>query len=298
MIVRETAGLIEIEAPAKLNLFLEVHGKRPDGYHEIETLMVAVNLHDSLRLRPDPTGAITLRCDDPTLPTGAENLVVRAAEALRERVGGAAGAAIELTKRIPAQSGLAGGSSDAAATLVGLDRLWGCGLGSAELAALARRIGSDVPFFLGGRAAACRGRGELVEPMTIPRELHFVVVRPGVGVSTAEVYRRLIPPDVTRSMEEILDAWRLGDSPRLGRLLFNRLQGTAEQLVPELIPVRDALTSLGSLLDGHLMSGSGSAYFGLCRDRATADEAARRLMTLGQGSVRAVMCGPRETSTP
>jgi 4-diphosphocytidyl-2-C-methyl-D-erythritol kinase len=299
MIVRESPDGIEALAPAKLNLFLEVHGKRPDGYHEIETLMVAVDLYDMLRFRHDPTGAITLRCDDPTLPTGRTNLVVRAAEALRQAAGGAAGAVIDLAKQIPAQSGLAGGSSDAATTLLALNRLWNCGLGRSELAEIGSGIGSDVPFFLHGRAAICRGRGEQVEPVEVERKWHFVIVRPAVGVSTAEVYQRLVRTSPAHPMEECLDAWRQGDIARLGRSLFNRLQETAEHLVPDLTRVRDALKSLGSLIDGHLMSGSGSAYFGLCRDRAAARNAARHLETLGQGSVRAVMCGPTDPdSTP
>ncbi|GIW87427.1 MAG: 4-diphosphocytidyl-2-C-methyl-D-erythritol kinase [Isosphaeraceae bacterium] len=299
MIVREIPDGIEALAPAKLNLFLEVHGKRADGYHELETLMVAVDWYDTLRFRSDPSGAIALVSDDPDLPIDRSNLVVRAAEVLQEAIGIRSGAAIRLTKRIPAQSGLGGGSSDAAATLVALNRLWSCGLDLMDLERLGAGLGSDVPFFLRGGAAVCRGRGEQVEPIAIPRPLHFVIVRPAVGVSTAEVYRRFERTGPIHPMEESLKAWRQVDIARLGRSLFNRLQETAERLVPELTQVRDALKSLGSLIDGQLMSGSGSAYFGLCRDRETAQAVARHFETLGQGSVRAVMCGPLERdSTP
>ncbi len=124
MIVRPVADGVEVLAPAKLNLFLEVLGRRPDGYHEVETLMVAVDLFDRLTFRDSPSGEITLRCDDPSLPTGSENLVVRAAERLRDDSGQGRGAHIDLRKSIPAGAGLAGGSSDAAAALEGLDRLW------------------------------------------------------------------------------------------------------------------------------------------------------------------------------
>ena len=161
MIVRPWAeGGVECLAPAKLNVFLEVLGKRADGYHELETLMVVVDLYDTLRVIDDPGGAIALRCDDPSLPTGRENLVVRAAERLREASGIERGATIDLLKAIPAQAGLGGGSSDAAAALLALDRLWNLQTPPDRLDALAGEIGSDVAFFLHPPAALCRGRGE------------------------------------------------------------------------------------------------------------------------------------------
>src|SRR4051812_37069136 len=142
MIVRPVAGSVDILAPAKLNLFLEILGRRPDGYHEIESLMVAVDLLDTLRFVDDPSGAVTLWCDDPALPTGRENLVVRAAERLKAASGSARGVSIELRKAIPAQAGLAGGSSDAAATLQALDRLWELQTAPERLDELAAEIGS------------------------------------------------------------------------------------------------------------------------------------------------------------
>src|SRR4051812_19507910 len=160
MIVRPVVDGVEVLAPAKLNLFLEILGKRPDGYHELESLMVTVGLHDSLEFDDDDSGRITLVCDDPNLPTDATNLVVRAAEALKADSGIGRGAKIRLQKTIPAQAGLAGGSSDAAATLVALDRLWNLKTPSERMERLAGTIGSDVAFFLKPPAAVCRGRGE------------------------------------------------------------------------------------------------------------------------------------------
>jgi 4-diphosphocytidyl-2-C-methyl-D-erythritol kinase len=292
MIVRRIADGVECLAPAKLNLFLEVLGKRPDGYHELETLMVAVDLHDTLQFADDPSGRISLRCDDPSLPTGPENLVVRAAERLRAEAGPTRGAAIALHKAIPAQAGLAGGSSDAAATLEALDRLWDLQTPPGRLDELAGEIGSDVAFFRHAPAAVCRGRGERVEAVSLPGALHFVLVCPPVGVSTAEVYRRLVVAETPRPIGPALEALASGETTALGRELFNRLQPAAEGLQPGLARVREALQSLGPSLDGHLMSGSGSAYFGLCRDRAAAGRAARRLEPLGLGRVRVVTCGP------
>jgi 4-diphosphocytidyl-2-C-methyl-D-erythritol kinase len=293
MIVRPVADGVEVLAPAKLNLFLEILGRRPDGYHELESLMVAVDLHDSLQFAVDPSGAIRLSCDDPTLPTGRENLVVKAAERLKAESGCPLGATIALTKAIPAQAGLAGGSSDASATLLALDRLWDLRLPPDRLDALAGEIGSDVAFFRHAPAAVCRGRGERVESLSMARMLHFVLVCPPIGLSTADVYRSLTPPGRPRPIGPVLEALVAGRPDALGRSLFNRLQPVAERLQPSLVRVRDALASLGPSLDGHLMSGSGSAYFGLARDQDAAAHAAQRLETLGLGWVRVVTCGPR-----
>lgn len=292
MIVRPFVGGVEILAPAKLNLFLEILGRRPDGYHEIESLMVAVDLYDTLRFVDDPSGAVTLRCDDSSLPTGSENLVVRAAERLKSASGSARGASIELFKAIPAQAGLAGGSSDAAATLQGLDLLWDLQTPPERLDELAGGIGSDVAFFRHGSVAVCRGRGERVEGVSLPGPLHFVLVCPPLGLSTAEVYRNLTPPDRPRLIGPVLEAIAGGGPAALGRSLFNRLQPVAEQLEPALVQVRDALANLDPPLDGSLMSGSGSAYFGLAPDRDAAVRAAKRLEPLGLGRVRVVTCGP------
>jgi len=292
MIIRSIAGSVEVLAPAKLNLFLEVLGKRADGYHEIESLMVAVGLNDSLTFTDDPSGEISLRCDEPTLPVGGDNLVVMAAERLRASARSVRGARIVLEKAIPAESGLAGGSSDAAATLVALDRLWDLRLPQERLRALAAEIGSDVAFFIHGPAAVCRGRGERVEPILLKETYHFVLVRPPVGISTADVYRRVVPPEQPRSIGPTVEALFHGGTAELGRSLFNRLQPVAEALSPELSRVKDALASLGPLMNGSLMSGSGSAYFGLCPDSAAASNAAEILKTLGLGWVRVVTCPP------
>jgi 4-diphosphocytidyl-2-C-methyl-D-erythritol kinase len=298
MIIRSIAGGVEVLAPAKLNLFLEVLGRRSDGYHEVESMMVAVNLYDSLTFTDDPSGKISLRCNEPTLPVGGDNLVVMAADRLKASAGSLRGARIVLEKAIPAESGLAGGSSDAAATLVALDRLWGLDLPRERLLALAAEIGSDVNFFIHGPAAVCRGRGERVEPVLLKESYHFILVRPPVGISTAELYRRVVPPIEPRPIGPFLEALSHGRLAELGRSLFNRLQPVAEALKPELARVKDALASLGPLLNGFLMTGSGSAYFGLCPDLAAADRAAEILKPLGLGWVRVVTCQPQAANAP
>jgi 4-diphosphocytidyl-2-C-methyl-D-erythritol kinase len=292
MIVQEIAGGVEVLAPAKLNLFLEVLAKRSDDYHEIESLMVTVDLHDTLTVRAADGESIELECDDPTLPGGSDNLVVKAALDLKAATGCSCGARITLKKVIPAQAGLGGGSSDAAATLVALDRIWDLNTPADRLDAVAGEVGSDVAFFLHAPSAICRGRGEQVEPIALGMPLHFVLVAPKFGVSTAEVYRNLRPPETPRPIGPVQDALARGGSSALGRSLFNRLQPVAEAIRPELTRVRDALANLDPPCCGSILSGSGSAYFGLCPDLAAAHRAVDVLQPLGLGWVRVVTCGP------
>jgi 4-diphosphocytidyl-2-C-methyl-D-erythritol kinase len=278
------SAAVVLAAPAKLNLFLEILHKRPDGYHDLESLMVAVDLFDTLEIRSTPGGAITLTCDPAALSSGPDNLVHRAAAALRASAGRPElGADIRLTKRIPTRAGLGGGSSDAAAALVGLNRIWKLGLTRAELLGIAASIGSDVAFFLTLPAAWCTGRGECATPEPLPSGsgaengaeqvggFHFVLVCPPVGLGTADVYARLgrpIGPDHPISGEAVRRALRAGDAPALGRALFNRLEGPAFALEPLVGRIRHRLGALGPC--GALMSGSGSAVFAVCRDRAHA----------------------------
>lgn len=293
MIVRDRiGGGVEVRAPAKLNLFLEILGKRPDGYHDLDSLMVAISLDDVLECEDDPSGQISLSCNEPSLPTDGSNLVVKAAQKMRAESKADRGAKIRLHKEIPWQAGLAGGSSDAAATLLALDRLWNLKTRPERLEALAGEIGSDVAFFLHEPAARCTGRGEKVEPLTLSGTWHFVLVCPPIGVSTAEVYKHLKVPEQPRSIDAALQALKSQNTRALGLSLFNRLQPVAESIEPRLVAVRQALESLQPSLDGHLMSGSGSAYFGLCRDERAAGHAAHQLESLGLGRVRAVTCGP------
>ncbi len=256
-------GLV-VAAPAKLNLYLEVLGKRTDGYHDLETLMVGVNLYDTLEVRPRTDDQLLLTCDRPELPTGPDNLVVKAALRLRLRAGRPAlGADFHLTKRIPSRAGLAGGSSDAAAALVALNRVWGLNLSRATLALVAAEVGSDVAFFLSLPAGWCTGRGELVAPEPPGGGFHVVLVLPPVGLSTPAVFGQLAVPATPRSGEAVRAAFRAGDADALGAALFNRLEEPAFGLAPDVERVYRRLAALGPA--GCLMSGSGSAVFAVCR---------------------------------
>jgi 4-diphosphocytidyl-2-C-methyl-D-erythritol kinase len=270
-----------LAAPAKINVFLEVLGRRADGYHELVTCMLPLDLADELTFTASEQ--LSLTCDDLTLPVDASNLVLKAAHALQHRTGTTRGAAIHLTKRIPSPAGLGGGSSDAATTLRGLNTLWNTQLGEPELLNLAASIGSDVPFFLAGSAAWCRGRGEQVEPLNLGFSLPLLLVCPVVGLSTAAMYQTLQAPPLTvgllqaRSEQAMLGALRMRNLEAVSQALFNRLQAPAEQCLPLVGKLRelfDRARSLGLCLGG-MMSGSGSSYFVICRDQAEAQRLAR-----------------------
>jgi 4-diphosphocytidyl-2-C-methyl-D-erythritol kinase len=294
---RSGTGMV-VQAPAKLNLFFEVLGKRADGYHEIETLMCPVNLYDTIWFREKPDGPIGLSCGKASgfwrpnrpwlteVPEGPTNLVLRAVELLRRRAGARAGAELQLVKRIPPAAGLGGGSSDAAAALAAANAGWRLGWSRRQLSELAAELGADVPFFLADRPAVCRGRGEQVEPLTGLGELHFVIVRPPEGLSTRAVYEACRPAAQPRRAAALLDALVCGDARRSGRLLFNRLQTAAESLSPWIDRLKRKFAGMDCL--GHGMSGSGSSYFGLCRHARHALRVARRLQASGVGSVFAV----------
>jgi len=274
MHLQRWAGTVVAWAPAKINLFLEILGKRADGYHELATLMVAVRLFDTLTFKEDAS-ELQLRCHHPGLSTGPDNLIVKAARLLQQLTGCNRGARIRLVKRIPMEAGLAGGSTDAAATLAGLNLLWQLGLTTQDLEGLAGRLGSDVPFFLHTPAAWCTGRGEIVQPAPLGKPLDLVLVCPKAGLATAAVYKQVWVPDKPVDGSALRAALARGDVETLGRLLHNRLQAPAESLCPDVARWRQRLESLQPA--GQLMSGSGSSLFALCRDRGEAQRLAQAL---------------------
>lgn len=294
MHIHRSASGFEVLAPAKLNLFLEVLAKRNDGFHEIETLMVPVGWYDTLHFATDPGGEFTLNCQQMGLasepiPTGEDNLVIRAVKLLRQRSGTRQGARLRLVKRIPAASGLAGGSSDAAAALVAANLGWQLNWLREELAPLAAELGSDVPFFLGRGPAVCRGRGEIMEPVAGLGPLWFVVVRPPVGLSTPAVYKACRPALEPRRAESLVTCLQQGDLGAAAKHFHNALQLAAEPLCEWIDRLKHAFAAFDCL--AHQMSGSGSAYFGLCRHARHARRIAASLRTRGVGQVCAVGAG-------
>ena len=251
-----------VNAAAKVNLALEVLSKRADGYHEIATVMQAVDLSDRLTLEDAPT--IEVRTSAPDVPTDERNLAYRAAVALRDAAKVERGVRITLDKRIPVAAGLGGGSTDAAATLVGLNRLWHLQWPGERLEDLAVGLGMDVPFFLRGGAALGTGRGERLTPIR-SAVLALVLVNPRFPVSTAETYGRVTPAMYSdgRRAQTVAGALASRGAGRVAASLYNGLEIAARGSYPQIAQMEAALIAAGAL--GAMMSGSGPTVFGVAR---------------------------------
>jgi 4-diphosphocytidyl-2-C-methyl-D-erythritol kinase len=292
-------GGVVARAPAKVNVHLAVGQLRPDGFHELRTVYLAVSLFDTVTVRPGDglsltvTGEGTTGTGSDAVPTDRRNLVWRAAELLAERAGVPADAAITIDKAIPAAAGLAGGSADAAAALVALDALWGTRATRGELTALAARLGSDVPFSLLGGVALGSGRGEQLSPVLARRRWDWVLGIAGEGLSTPAVYAELdrlraegrVPGgEELASPDPVIAALRSGPVPALAAALGNDLQPPALSLRPDLRRALRAATSAGAA--GALVSGSGPTVAALAEDE---DSAVRLTAALaGEGVYRTV----------
>ncbi len=251
-------------ARAKINLFLEVTGRRADGYHDIDSVFLEIDLADEISASPTEDGRVELVCDNPALPVDERNLAVRAALALRQGQtrDGREGIRFSLKKRIPAGGGLGGGSSDAAAALRLANALWECGLSDAELLPIAAATGSDVPFFLRGGMCRCRGRGEIINPLPgFPEGIEIGLALPPFSSSTAEAYRgvRLPAPDGIRSPEAFLAATARGDVRAMREEAFNRFEESVFRALPALGRLHRELEAL--LGHSVRMSGSGSSLW-------------------------------------
>ncbi len=262
----ESKASISVRCPAKLNLFLEVLGKGPDGYHGIETVMVSLrDLHDTLAIRLADEGVLDLAVSAPPaweIPGGEGNLVHRAARILLEEGRAGFGLRIELHKRIPPGSGLGGGSSDAAALLHAVNLLLDARLSRDRLAEIGLSLGSDVPFFLGrSQVAVARGRGERLEQVPGTRPFRYLLAYPGTPASTEAVYARCRPAPEGRRRDPgpVLEALRKGSAEDLARACFNRLAAPAREVCPGISEAILGLESLGLGPAG--MTGSGSACF-------------------------------------
>ena len=244
------------KAYAKVNLTLAVGEKRPDGYHEVVSVMQRVSLCDTLTVEQTREG-ITLTCSDPTLPSGEENLAHRAASLFFRETGIAGGAALTLEKRIPSQAGLGGGSSDAASALLALRKLYAPALPDTELETMAAALSSDVPFFIRGGTQLATGRGEVLSPLPPLTDGWFVIVKPTESFSTPAMYRRLdeLPPACTPPLPPLQ-----GGLPALAAGLFNRFEA-AIPAGSAVWDIKARLAAYGALAS--LLSGSGSAVFGL-----------------------------------
>lgn len=264
-----------LPAYAKLNLTLAVLGKRPDGYHDLASIFQTISLHDTLRIEPSHDGTLTCAVNVSALQS-PDNLVLQAADVLRREIGDSTlGARIDLRKSIPVQGGLGGGSSDAAVVLLALNQLWGASFSAPRLETIGARLGSDVPFFVGGGTARISGRGQVVQPLPDIEPLWFVLAKPPVAISTADIFRRLAPRDYSSAhATEVVERALLRHEPLPMDHLANSLEDVVLAAYPEVQATRDALRASGAPLVR--MSGSGPTLYVPFRSRADAAQVWRR----------------------
>jgi len=267
---------LSLKSYAKVNLFLEVLGKRSDGYHEIESLIQEISLCDNILLEDKPMD-ITILCPNKkiNIPSNHNNLAYKAANLLMAKFSIKKGIAITIDKKIPVGSGLGGGSSNAASVLKGLNQLWNIGLKNAQLQELGAEIGSDVPFFINGKAALVKGRGVKINTYFTMPKIWLVLVIPTISVSTKWAYGRL-----DRELTKNINSARL---PRLKKLqvkdivnnLFNRLEGVVFKEYPLIKTIKEKIIACGA--SGALMSGTGSAVFGIVSSKNKAYKIAKKI---------------------
>jgi len=251
-----------VKAPAKINLALDVLHKRPDGYHEVEMIMTTIDLADRVELTPTYDDKIHILSHNRYVPDDQRNLAYQAAQLLKSRFHVKKGVQITIEKTIPVAAGLAGGSSDAAATLRGLNKLWNLGLSLDELAVLGSEIGSDVSFCVYGGTALATGRGEMIRELPAPPTCWVILAKPFIGVSTADVYRRLDVDSVNHpDTQSMISAIVANDYQGVCRNVGNVLEEVTLKLHPEVAQIKEQMKRFGA--DAVLMSGSGPTVFGM-----------------------------------
>ena len=266
---------IRLKARAKINLTLDVTGKREDGYHLLETIMQTVALYDGIYMKKLEKPKIKLKTNLPWLPVDERNLAWKAANLMRETFGIEEGVFIEIDKRIPVAAGLAGGSTDCAAVLVGMNRLFDLHLSEEQLEELAGKMGSDIPYCIRRGTVLCEGVGEIMTNVAEPcPECHVVLAKLPVSVSTVSVYKGLKWDEVQEhpDTQAMLDAMAEGDVAKMGKLLCNVLETVTIEMHPKIAEIKTRLMELGA--EGALMSGSGPTVFALFKDREKARKAA------------------------
>lgn len=276
---------MEILSPAKLNIRLKVTGRRPDGYHELVSLMVPVRLYDHIELASGKTSGITLSCQGLPVPENEENLIVRAVQAFCSRTRRQQNFSIKLTKNIPVSAGLGGGSSNAACTLSALNIMASNPLSFQDLEKIALSLGADVPFFLHNRPCIARGIGEILEPVKNWPKFWYVIVKPPISVSTAWAYGNLKLELTTDEYSFILH-YLATERLKLADILENDLETVTAKHFPVINAIKEALNSAGA--EGALMSGSGPSVFGIFKSEDHALSAKRHLASQNLGEVFAV----------
>ena len=262
---------LRIRAHAKINLFLNVVGKREDGYHNLETVFQSIDLHDEIILRERDKKGVVIQCNHPDVPSDSSNLAYAAAQAISNSVGGMRGLEIRIEKRIPVAAGLGGGSANAAAVLHGINELFSLEITQSTLMRIGTELGADVPFCLIGGTAFGTGIGDILTPLSPLTDVSLILINPGISVSTADIFRNLHIPLTKQAKESIIirNCVEKRDTVGIGKNLYNFLEIPVFSKYPELSEIKSHLSmQVGTL--GSLMSGSGATIFALMQDTHSA----------------------------
>ncbi len=272
---------IRLPSFAKINWSLQILGKRPDGYHEVRTTLQTISLHDDLHFEHRDGGGISLSCHDSEIPTGSDNLIVRSAQALKDRYSVVDGVHIDLKKRIPTKAGLGGASSNAAVTLLALSRLWKINASNGELHEIGGTLGADVPFFFVGGCAVATGTGITTHTLPDSETRHLIIIHPRASISTPQAYKALNSPALTSNIpipilssslkaanSHVSEPWRLP-------ALRNDFESVIFDMEPEIKRAKSALIAAGA--QGALLAGTGSSVFGIFDDRETQKRAVNEI---------------------
>lgn len=267
---------VSVRTPAKINLSLDILGKRYDGYHFVRTIMQTVSLFDEITVTPNEVNEIRIFCDTPGIPLDCTNLVYKAAIAFFEHVNiQPSGIDITINKNIPAMAGLAGGSSNAAGMIVALNELMETELSISELCDIGEKIGADVPFCISGGTAVAEGVGDILNQLPNIPDCHILIVKPDINISTPEAYSKFDALEYTKSSEyeDLVAAIAMQDLEKMSGLLFNALEYAADN--SEIFKIKEEMLDMGAL--GALMSGSGSAVYGIFEKRKLAARCAEAM---------------------
>jgi 4-diphosphocytidyl-2-C-methyl-D-erythritol kinase len=268
---------LKVLSPAKLNLYLEILGKRPDGYHTLNTIFERISLFDEITVRESDNGRIKIESDAKDIPRDSRNLAYKAARLLKKDLGISKGALIRIKKRIPVGAGLGGGSSNAASTLLGLNQLWDLRLSRQKLSAYGAKLGSDVPFFLSGASFAFgNGRGEKIKPLVpIRKKFWHIVAAPRFKVSTKGIYAEFDKIQINTGKRKRIRIDFI-TKKKIGEMLFNRLEEVTFRKYPKVKELKESLIAQG--VKNVLMSGTGGAVFGIVSSRKEGERIAARFI--------------------
>ena len=272
---------MRLRALAKINLGLDVVGKRDDGYHEVRMIMQTIQMYDVLEIEKKKEPGIVLTTNIPYVPTDERNLVYKAAKMLMDEFKIKDGVNIYINKRIPIAGGMAGGSSDCATTLMGINQLFELGLSKEELMERGVKLGADVPYCVLGGTAIARGIGEVLTPLPAPADCHVIIAKPPVSVSTAYVYGHIKPLEITKrpDIEALAQSIKDGDLKKMASLIYNVMEDVTVGEYPIISEIKQVMLDNGAL--NSIMSGSGPTVFGLFDDKEKAQQCVKTLEEKG-----------------